>query len=88
MRGDPDSCGVWAPDLSYADGRFHLIFTDVKRYGQTTVDGAKGASLRDFHNYLGVRASGSTATGPIPSTSTAAASTRRCSMTTTAEAGC
>ncbi len=51
MRGNPDSCGVWAPDLTYADGRFHLIFTDVKRYGRTTVDGAKGASLRDFHNY-------------------------------------
>jgi xylan 1,4-beta-xylosidase len=51
MRGDPDSCGVWAPDLSFADGRFHLVFTDVKRYGQTTVDGARGASLRDFHNY-------------------------------------
>ncbi len=51
MRGDPDSCGVWAPDLSYKDGRFHLIFTDVKRYGRTTVDGAKGASLRDFHNF-------------------------------------
>ena len=51
MRGNPDSCGVWAPDLSYHDGRFHLIFTDVKRYGRTTVDGAKGASLRDFHNY-------------------------------------
>ena len=51
MRGNPDSCGVWAPDLSYADGRFHLVFTDVKRYGQTTVDGASGASMRDFHNY-------------------------------------
>ncbi|WP_380786134.1 glycoside hydrolase family 43 protein [Sphingomonas sp. R86521] len=51
MRGNPDSCGVWAPDLSYADDRFHLIYTDVKRYGQTTVDGASGASLRDFHNY-------------------------------------
>lgn len=52
MRGNPDSCGVWAPDLSYSDGRFHLIFTDVKRYGRTTVDGARGASLRDFHNYI------------------------------------
>jgi len=51
LRGSPDSCGVWAPDLSYANGRFHLIFTDVKRYGRTTVSGAKGASLRDFHNY-------------------------------------
>ncbi|WP_052207985.1 glycoside hydrolase family 43 protein [Croceibacterium mercuriale] len=51
MRGNPDSCGVWAPDLTWADGRFWLIFTDVKRYGQTTADGAVGASLRDFHNY-------------------------------------
>lgn len=51
MRGDPDSCGVWAPDISHKDGRFHLIYTDVKRYGRTTVDGAKGTSLRDFHNY-------------------------------------
>ncbi len=51
MRGNPDSCGVWAPDLSYANGRFHLIYTDVKRYGRTTVDGATGASFRDFHNY-------------------------------------
>lgn len=52
MRGDPDGCGVWAPDLSYADGRFWLIYTDVKRYGTTTVDGASGVSLRDFHNYV------------------------------------
>ena len=52
MRGDPDSCGVWAPDLTYADGQFWLIYTDVKRYGRTTVGGASGASLRDFHNYL------------------------------------
>jgi xylan 1,4-beta-xylosidase len=52
MLGDPDSCGVWAPCLTYADGLFHLIYTDVKRYGRTTVGGASGASLRDFHNYL------------------------------------
>jgi xylan 1,4-beta-xylosidase len=52
MLGNPDSCGVWAPDLTYADGRFHLVYTDVKRYGRTTVGGASGASLRDFHNYL------------------------------------
>ena len=24
MLGDPDSCGVWAPCLTYADGLFHL----------------------------------------------------------------
>lgn len=52
MRGDPDGCGVWAPDISHDGERFWLIYTDVKRYGRTTVGGASGASLRDFHNYL------------------------------------
>ncbi len=52
MLGDPDSCGVWAPCLTHADGLFHLIYTDVKRYGRTSQAGAAGASLRDFHNYL------------------------------------
>ena len=52
MLGDPDSCGVWAPCLSHDAGVFYLIYTDVKRYGRTTVAGASGASLRDFHNYL------------------------------------
>ncbi|CAN5348132.1 glycoside hydrolase family 43 protein [soil metagenome] len=52
MLGAPDGCGVWAPCLTHADGKFWLIYTDVKRYGRTTVGGASGASLRDFHNYL------------------------------------
>jgi xylan 1,4-beta-xylosidase len=52
MLGDPDSCGIWAPCLTYADGLFYLIYTDVKRYGRTSQAGAAGASLRDFHNYL------------------------------------
>ncbi|HXY20164.1 MAG TPA: glycoside hydrolase family 43 protein [Gemmatimonadales bacterium] len=52
LRGDPDSCGVWAPCLSRADGKFWLIYTDVKRYARTSVPGASGVSLRDFHNYL------------------------------------
>jgi len=43
MRGDPDSCGIWAPCLSYADGLFWLIYTDVKR---------KDGSFKDAHNYL------------------------------------
>lgn len=43
MRGNPDSGGVWAPSLSYADGKFWLIYTDVKR-----LDG----SSKDAHNYL------------------------------------
>ena len=52
MLGDPDSCGIWAPCLTFAGGLYWLIYTDVKRYGRTTVGGAGGASLRDFHNYL------------------------------------
>jgi xylan 1,4-beta-xylosidase len=52
MLGDPDSCGVWAPCLTYAEGLFYLIYTDVKRYGRTTQGAGAGASLRDTHNYL------------------------------------
>jgi xylan 1,4-beta-xylosidase len=52
MLGDPDSCGIWAPCLSYADGQFWLIYTDVKRFGRSSFGGAGGASLRDFHNYM------------------------------------
>jgi xylan 1,4-beta-xylosidase len=52
MRGDPDSCGIWAPCLTHDGEQFHLIYTDVKRYGRTSVGGASGGSLRDFHNYL------------------------------------
>ncbi|MEM9386797.1 MAG: glycoside hydrolase family 43 protein [Pseudomonadota bacterium] len=43
LRGVPDSCGVWAPCLSYADGRFWLCYTAVKRF-----DG----NFKDTHNYL------------------------------------
>ncbi len=43
MRGDPDSCGIWAPCLSFADGKFWLVYTDVKRY-----DG----NFKDAHNYI------------------------------------
>jgi xylan 1,4-beta-xylosidase len=46
MLGDPDSCGIWAPCLTHADGLFHLVYTDVKRYGRM------GGTFRDFHNYL------------------------------------
>jgi xylan 1,4-beta-xylosidase len=52
MLGDPDSCGIWAPCLSYSDGLFYLVYTDVKRYGRTTQGAATGASLRDTHNYI------------------------------------
>ncbi len=43
MRGNPDSGGIWAPCLSHADGRFWLVYTDVKR-----LDGA----FKDAHNYI------------------------------------
>lgn len=52
MLGDPDSCGIWAPCLSYDNGLFYLIYTDVKRYGRTSQPGSTGAGLRDMHNYL------------------------------------
>jgi xylan 1,4-beta-xylosidase len=32
MRGHPDSCGVWAPCLSYSDGIFYLTYTNTSRY--------------------------------------------------------
>jgi xylan 1,4-beta-xylosidase len=53
MLGNPDSCGVWAPALRHVNGLFHLIYTDLKRYGRTSgAGGAPGASLRDIYNYL------------------------------------
>ena len=32
MKGAPDSCGVWAPCLSYHDGLFYLVFSSVKSF--------------------------------------------------------
>jgi xylan 1,4-beta-xylosidase len=52
MLGVPDSCGVWAPCLSYAGGRFYLIYANVKRYGTTTLGANSGAVFRDLDNYL------------------------------------
>ena len=43
MKGNPDSGGVWAPQLSYADGKFHLIYSDVK---------VTGGIYKDVTNYL------------------------------------
>ena len=43
LLGHPDSAGVWAPCLSYADGRFWLIYSDVRSlYG----------AYKDVHNHL------------------------------------
>jgi xylan 1,4-beta-xylosidase len=52
LLGDPDSCGIWAPCLSYADGLFYLVYTDVKRYGRSTAEPNTGVMFRDMHNYL------------------------------------
>lgn len=43
LRGNGDSCGVWAPCLSYADGLFWLVYSDVKR---------REGNFKDVHNYL------------------------------------
>jgi xylan 1,4-beta-xylosidase len=32
MKGVPDSCGVWAPCLSYDDGIFYLVYSNVKSF--------------------------------------------------------
>lgn len=44
MIGNPDSGGVWAPCLSYEDGQFWLIYSDVKV--------VEGNTWKDGHNYL------------------------------------
>ncbi|MNO55488.1 Beta-xylosidase [compost metagenome] len=43
MMGNPDSGGIWAPQLSYSDGVFWLIYTDVK---------VTEGQWKDCHNYL------------------------------------
>lgn len=43
MEGNPDSCGVWAPDISYDGEYFWLIYTDVK---------TRNGNLYNTHNYL------------------------------------
>ncbi|WP_282801597.1 glycoside hydrolase family 43 protein [Secundilactobacillus kimchicus] len=43
MKGNPASGGIWAPDLSYADGKFWLVYTDVK-----ITEGV----FKDMTNYL------------------------------------
>lgn len=43
IRGNPNSCNVWAPCLSFSGGKFWLVYTDVKR---------KDGSFKDTHNYI------------------------------------
>lgn len=44
MRGEEASTGVWAPALSYADGKFWLIFTNQRQWTDE--------HLKDTENYL------------------------------------
>lgn len=32
MKGNPKSAGIWAPCLTYHDGTFYLVYTDVKHW--------------------------------------------------------
>jgi len=32
MIGNQSSCGIWAPCLSYSNGIYYLIYTDVKAF--------------------------------------------------------
>ena len=43
LQGVPDSCGVWAPCLSYDNGTFYLVYSNVKSF-----DGV----WKDTPNYL------------------------------------
>jgi xylan 1,4-beta-xylosidase len=45
LRGIADSAGVWAPSLSYADGQFWLIYTNVRTCGM-------GRPFKDIGIYL------------------------------------
>lgn len=43
MIGDPDSGGVWAPCLTFADGKFWLVYSDTKTWRH---------GFKDVHNYV------------------------------------
>ncbi|OCA90213.1 glycoside hydrolase family 43 protein [Pradoshia sp. D12] len=43
FSGNPDSCSIWAPALSYHEGIYYLVYTDVRR---------SKFPFKDAHNYL------------------------------------
>jgi xylan 1,4-beta-xylosidase len=45
LAGIPDSAGVWAPSLSYADVQFWLIYTNIRYFGM-------GRPFKDIGIYL------------------------------------
>ncbi|MCV9948300.1 glycoside hydrolase family 43 protein [Paenibacillus sp. BT-177] len=43
LRGNPKNCSIWAPQLSYADNLFYLLYTDVK---------STKRPFKDVHNFV------------------------------------
>lgn len=43
LRGNPRNGSIWAPQISYANGLFYLVYTDVK---------STKRPFKDSHNYL------------------------------------
>lgn len=43
LRGNPKNCSIWAPQLSYHDNLFYLLYTDVK---------STKRPFKDAHNFL------------------------------------
>ena len=43
FAGNPDNCSVWAPSMAYHNGRYWLIYTDVKAFW---------APFADVRNYI------------------------------------
>lgn len=43
LRGNPKNGSIWAPQMSYYDGLFYLVYTDVK---------STNRPFKDSHNYL------------------------------------
>ena len=38
MKGVPNSCGVWAPCLSFSNGLFYLVYSITRTFSETTQD--------------------------------------------------
>lgn len=43
LKGNPDNCSIWAPQLSYDSGKFYLVYTNVR---------STRVPFKDCHNFL------------------------------------
>lgn len=43
LKGNPKNCSIWAPQISYHEGLYYLMYTDVK---------STKRPFKDTHNYL------------------------------------